>query len=92
MRETAQTRVASLFFRSRVSVLQKVGERTEFVLSGLIEKVMYRTLLATCGSANLRSSMRTNSVLTPCKVRYFHGTRNSNYSGCFLCKQLPTKF
>lgn len=45
MRETAQTRVASLFFRSRVSVLQKVGERTEFVLSGLIEKVMYRTLL-----------------------------------------------
>ena len=92
MRETAQTRVASLFLSVASFGVAKVGERMEFVLIELIEKVMYRTLLATCGSENLRSSMRTNSVLTPCKVRYFHGTRNSNYSGCFLCKQLPTKF
>ena len=92
MRETAQTRVASLFLSVASFGVAKVGERMEFVLSELIEKVMYRTLLATCGSANLRSSMRMNPVLTPCKVRYFHVTRNGNYSGCFLCKQLPTKF
>ena len=63
MRETAQTRVASLFLSVASFGVAKVGERMEFVLSELIEKVMYRTLLATCGSENLRSSMRTNSVL-----------------------------
>ena len=63
MRETAQTRVASLFLSVASFGVAKVGERMEFVLSGLIELVMYRTLLATCGSENLRSSMRTNSVL-----------------------------
>ena len=51
MRETAQTRVASLFLSVASFGVAKVGERMEFVLSGLIEKVMYRTLLATCGSA-----------------------------------------
>ena len=63
MRETAQTRVASLFLSVASFGVAKVGERMEFVLSELIEKVKYRTLLATCGSENLRSSMRTNSVL-----------------------------
>ena len=63
MRETAQTRFASLFLSVASFGVAKVGERMEFVLSELIEKVMYRTLLATCGSENLRSSMRTNSVL-----------------------------
>lgn len=60
MRETAQTRVASLFFRSRVSVLQKVGERTEFVLIELIEKAMYRTLLA----LSLRTKAARSLVVT----------------------------
>lgn len=46
MRETAQTRVASLFLSVASFGVAKVGERMEFVLSGLIEKVMYRTLLA----------------------------------------------
>ena len=45
MRETAQTRVASLFLSVASLGVAKVGERTEFVLSELIEKVMYRTLL-----------------------------------------------
>ena len=63
MRETAQTRVASLFLSVASFGVAKVGERMEFVLIQLIEKAMYRTLLASCGSENLRSSMRTNSVL-----------------------------
>ena len=56
MRETAQTRVASLFLLVASFGVAKVGERMEFVLSGLIEKVMYRTLLATCGSATCGSA------------------------------------